>query len=185
MWTSRAPACRSIGMNFAQRGPRTSESSIRTIRLPCSSSATGLNLILTPKCRMDCPRLDKRPANVVAAHQRHLERQAASRHSRARRRYPSLAPARRYRRRRAFARERSSLLLTHRIDVAAVEQAVGPREVDVLEDAAAGGPARTEGDRPYSLVGDRRAPRPARAHARIRRGPDRARKSPRSRSERH
>ena len=54
MWTSRAPASRTMPTILREVVPRTIESSIRTTRFPSRTLRTGLSLIFTPKDRIDC-----------------------------------------------------------------------------------------------------------------------------------
>ena len=55
MWTSRAPASRSIRTICRVVLPRTIESSTTTIRLPPTTSGIGLNFIRSPCLRSSCP----------------------------------------------------------------------------------------------------------------------------------
>ena len=54
MWTSVAPAWRSISMSFLEVLPRTMESSITTRRLPEMTLGSGFNFRRMPSWRMAC-----------------------------------------------------------------------------------------------------------------------------------
>src|SRR5580698_10275071 len=110
---------------------------------------------LDPEMANRRARLDKGPADVMAPHQRHLERHPslfgeAERRSVTGVRYwnDDIGVGG------TFARKRPPLLLAHGIDVAPVKQTIGPREVYVLENAAAAGRGRERMQRTYALVRD-------------------------------
>ena len=137
MWTSRAPASRTMRTILREVVPRTIESSISTTRRPSITWRTGLSLIFTPAERSPCRGWMKVRPDVVVADQAPLERDARS---------PASSRAPRRPRCRARPRPRRPSMprlarelpaehdarLQHR---AAEHQAVGTREVDVLEHA--------------------------------------------------
>ena len=69
MWTSAAPASRSICTIWRVVLPRTIESSTTTRRLPATTSGSGLNFSRRPCLRSSWPGLDERARDVAVLDQ--------------------------------------------------------------------------------------------------------------------
>ena len=134
--TSRAPAAFTIFTIFRLVVPRTSESSIRTTRLPSRMLRTGIQLHLYAEVADRLLRLDERPADVVVADEPHAQRQPRLLGEADRRAHAGVGDGHDdVGVDRVFAGEHAAEFRPHLVDTAAEHVAVGPREIDVLEHA--------------------------------------------------
>ena len=143
--TSLAPASRIICTILREVVPRTMESSTSTMRLPCDHGAVGGMLQPHALVADRLRRLDEGAADIVVADDAELVGNAGllreadrRRHAGIRHRHDDVGVGRR------LARELGAHRLAHVVDVAAADDRIRPREIDVFEDA---GPRRHRRER--------------------------------------
>ena len=109
---------------------------MRMTRRPLSTACTGFSFTRTPKFRMGLPGLDERPSHVVVADEPHLQRDPGGLGVADGGDQPGVGDRDHHVGVHAGVfREALPQLDPRLVDVPAEDAAVGPREVDVLEDA--------------------------------------------------